>query len=465
VPPTVRRRRRPRLSRAGALLVAGALVGALVLAALVGGLLRAHSQSSGYERAIDRSYAAQARLVVEESDRLDVKLRALLRRMPRQSRTTLELGLDTLVRASASLAQEAATAASPPPSSGAGADVAAAMDDRADAVRLLRSAVDGLLGMAPLPVVGAPVSTEPMTPAQRLSAPEAAAELAKAGLLLAEGDRSYAEGRRALRLAPGHALLPPSAWFGHVEALSRGGALALADALAGSPSLAAVHRVELVTHAVALTPAPVPSSGGATPGGPVAVLPPTGRIGLSVVIANDGNVTERGIVVRATVQRASRSAAASSSGGAASGAERAETSRRIALSPGSSISVTLPPIPVVPGHRYTIAVVVDPPVPDTQGAITSDALSVRVAPPASPTVGQLLPAKGPAGTGVTILGSAFTWVRTVTFGHTAARFRVVSSAQITVVAPPGRGTVAVHVTNPGGSSASTPADVFRYRRS
>ena len=191
------------------------------------------------------------------------------------------------------------------------------------------------------------------------------------------------------------------------------------------------------------------------------MLPPTGRIGLSVVVANDGNVTERGIVVRASVRSAGQPAAT----GSGAGAEHSETSSRVALSPGSSISVTLPAIPVVPGRRYTIAVSVDPPIPDTQGAVTSDAVSGRVAPPASPTVGQLLPAKGPGGTGVTILGSGFTWVRTVTFGHTAARFRVVSSAQITVVAPPGSGTVAVHVTNAGGSSASTPADLFRYRRS
>ena len=465
MPPTVRRRRRRRLSRAGALAVVGALVGALVLAALVGGLLREHSQSSGYERALDRSYAAQARPIVEESNRLEVKLRTMLRSMPRQTRTSLELGLDTLVRSASSLAEEAATAAFPPPSGSAGADVAAAMADRADAARVLRSAVDGLLGMAPLPVAGAPVTSTPETPAQRLSVPAAAAELAKVGLLLAEGDRSYAEGRRVLRLAPGHALLPASAWSGRSTVLSTGGALALANALMGSPSLAAVHRVELVTHALALTPAPVPSTGGATPGGPVAVLPPTGRIGLSVVVANDGNVTERGIVVRVSLRSAGQPAATGSAAGAVTGAEHSETSSHVALSPGSSISVTLPAIPVVPGRRYTIAVSVDPPIPDTQGAVTSDAVSVRVAPPASPTVGQLLPAKGPGGTGVTILGSGFTWVRTVTFGHTAARFRVVSSAQITVVAPPGSGTVVVHVTNAGGSSASTPADLFRYRRS
>jgi len=194
------------------------------------------------------------------------------------------------------------------------------------------------------------------------------------------------------------------------------------------------------------------------------VLPPTGRIGLSVVVANDGNVTERGIVVRASVQRAAGTNAASSTGTVA-GAKHSETSRGVTLSAGSSVSVTLPAFRVVPGYRYTITVAVDTPVPDTQGATTSDAVVVQVAPPAPPTVGQLLPANGPGGTDVTILGSDFTWVSAVTFGRTAARFKVVSSTQVTAVAPRGAGTVAVRITNPGGTSASSAADLFHYRRS
>lgn len=462
MPPPVRRRRRRLLSRAGALGIAAVLFGALVLATLVGGLLREHSESSGYERAIDRSYAAQGRLIVGESNRLGEKLRTLLATMPRQRRVPLELELDTLVRSSASLAEEAATAASPPPSGSAGADVANAMADRAEAARVLRLAVDGLLGMAPLPVVGAPGATAPQAPGRRLSVTAAAGKLARVGLLLEESDRSYAAGRRALRLAPGHALLPASTWSGRTTSWTTGGTLALANALVGSPSLAAIRRVELVTHALALTPAPVPSLGtGTTSAGAATVLPPTGRIGVSVVVANDGNVTERGIVVRASLQRVAGTTAASGTG---AGTERSEASRPIALSAGSSVAVTLPAFRVVPGHRYTIALAVDPPVPDTPGATTSDAVDVRVAPPAPPTVGQLLPAKGSGGTDVTILGSDFTWVSAVTFGRTAARFKVVSSTQVTVVAPQGAGTVAVRVTNPGGASASSAADLFHYRR-
>ena len=434
-----------------------------MIALLVGGLLRERSQSSPDVRAVDRSYAVQVGPVVEESNQLGDKLRTLLDAMPGQSRTSLQLSLDTLVRSAASLAGEAATAASPPPSGAAGADVATAMTDRADALGVLRSAVDGLLGMAPLPAVGAP--GVPRRPPTRLSVAIAAAEMAKAGRFITRGDRSYAAGRRALRLAPGHVVLPLSAWSARTVAGVRGGTLALARALVGSPSLAAVHRVELVTQAVALTPAPVPSPGAAaTPGGPATVLPPTGRVGLTVVVANDGNVAERGIVVRVTVRR--RGGTAGSGTGAAAGAGRTETSTRVTLSAGSSVSLSMPAIPVVPGRSYSIAVAVDLPIPDTAGAVTSDTVAVRVAPPASPTVGQLLPANGPTagGNDVTILGSGFTWVQAVTFGRSAARFKVVSSTQVTAVAPPGTGTVAVHVSNPGGASTGSVADLFRYRR-
>jgi hypothetical protein len=450
VPPIdKRRRRRRRISRAGALLLVGAAAVALVVAVLIGGALRAPSQSVGYERAVDRSYAAQARLFVAEANRLGRELHAVVAAMPGDARVTLEEALDTLVRSTTSVAREAATAASPAPSAGAGQDVAEAMADRADAALTLRVAVDRLLGMTPLPVVGTLDPSTSTAPPRPLSAAGAAAELAKVGALLARSDHLYAAGRHALRGAPGHAWLPASVWSGRTAAWTSAGALATVDALTTSPTLAALHQIALVTHALSLTPAPVPS-----PGGGPSIIPPTGHLGVAVVVANDGNVAERGIVVRATVQRAGSTT-------------RPMASRRVALAPGSSDSVTLPPIPVVPGNSYTVTVTVSPPVPDVAGTPTSATVSVRVAPPGPPTVGQLLPQKGPerGGTDVTILGSGFTWVSGVTFGAKAAvRFKVISSSQITAIAPPGTGTVAVHVTNPGGVSAASSADGFHYRR-
>jgi hypothetical protein len=439
----------------------GVVTVALVLAAIVGGLSRVHSQSAGYERAVDRSFAAQARPVVAASNHLARRFRALLAAMPGDSRTSLEFTLDTLVRQSASLATEARTAATPAPSGGAGSDLTVAMADRADAIGILRTAVDRLLGMNPLPVAGAPDPSRAGSTPRPLTAPGAAARLARVGSLLARSDRVYAAGRRALLGAPGRAVLPPSVWSVRTVTWTSTGTLAMADALAGSATLAAVLRVELVPHTLALTPAPVPGSGAAATRG-ISLLPPTGRVGISVVVANDGNVAERDVVVRASV----RETVTRPPGTTTPATARPGRPRRLSLTAKTSVAVTLPPVPVVPGHRYTVVVTLSPPLPDAPGTPTSDSVSVRVAPPGPPTVGQLLPAKGSekGGADVTILGSGFTWVGAVTFGATRARFKVVSSTQITAIAPAGTGTVDVHVTNPGGTSATSSADRFVYRR-
>jgi len=456
VAPLDRRRRRRRISRAGALTVAGLLAAVLVVALAVGGLLRVRSQSAGYEAAIDRSYAAQVRLVVSTSNALSARFHHLLATMTAETRTAFQVGLDTLVAASAAVATQARTAASPAPADGAGADVSAAMADRAAAIRRFRSVVDRLLGMAPLPVAGAPDPTR-VAALRPLSAGAAAARLASVGELLGRSDRSYAEGRRALRHAPGAATLPPSVWSGRTAAWSPSGTVAMVDALTSSGTLAAVRDVALVTHTLSLTPAPLPVAGSATQG--VSLLPPTGRVRVSVVVANEGNVDERGVVVRDSLQRVP-------TGTVGAGSVHQGPPVRVSLQAHSSTSVSLGAADVVPGRRYTLTVSVDPPFPDPPGALTSAALSVRIGPPGPPSVAQLLPARGRpgGGTAVTILGSGFTWVSAVTFGSARARFKVVSSTQITAVAPPGSGTVAVHVTNPGGSSVAVPADRFVYRR-
>lgn len=434
------------------------VAGALVLAVLIGGLTRMRSQSAGYERAVDRSYAAQARLFVGASDRLATRFHALVGDMRRDHRTTLEFALDTLVRSSASVAAEAATAASPAPSGDAAARVATAMADRAKAMSTLRSAVDGLLGMTPLPVTGSPDPSAAVTP-RPLSPAGAATELTKVGALLVASDRSYASGRRALRAAPGRARLPSSVWSGRRGAWRGRATIDVADAIASAPSLTAVRRVELVTHALALTPAPVPSVAkphGGTSG--VALLPPTGHLDISVVVANDGDVGERGVAVHASV--AEVPSVPSKGTVAAEG-----TTRHLSLGAHSSASMTLPGLSVVPGNRYTVAVSVDPPLPNAPGTVTTETLSVRIAPPGPPSVAQLSPTEGrDAGGGdVTILGSGFTWVQSVTFGTDPARFKVVSSTQITAIAPPGTGSVDVRVANPGGASETSKADRYRYR--
>ncbi|QLH23602.1 S-layer family protein [Streptomyces sp. Rer75] len=75
---------------------------------------------------------------------------------------------------------------------------------------------------------------------------------------------------------------------------------------------------------------------------------------------------------------------------------------------------------------------------------------------ASPVLSGVTPNQGPAtgGTSVTLTGSGFTGATAVRFGSVlASSFTVVSSTQITAVAPPGSaGPVQVTVTGPGGTS-------------
>ena len=83
----------------------------------------------------------------------------------------------------------------------------------------------------------------------------------------------------------------------------------------------------------------------------------------------------------------------------------------------------------------------------------------------TPTVTKLTPAEGPeAGkTTVTIEGSGFTGATVVSFGATpATKYKVESATSISAEAPAGKGTSAVTVKTPGGTSAETPADLYTY---
>jgi len=83
-----------------------------------------------------------------------------------------------------------------------------------------------------------------------------------------------------------------------------------------------------------------------------------------------------------------------------------------------------------------------------------------------PVVTGVTPGHGPpyGVTSVTITGTGFTDVKAVNFGDSeAAGFKVNSPTSITVVAPQQTaGTTDVTVTNPAGTSATSPADQFSY---
>ncbi len=97
---------------------------------------------------------------------------------------------------------------------------------------------------------------------------------------------------------------------------------------------------------------------------------------------------------------------------------------------------------------------------------TSAADKFTYAAPTAPSITGLSPTGGPpaGGTSVVISGSGFTGATAVKFGTKAASgFTVNSDGQITATSPSGTaGTVAVAVTTPLGTSASTVGDQFTY---
>ena len=126
-----------------------------------------------------------------------------------------------------------------------------------------------------------------------------------------------------------------------------------------------------------------------------------------------------------------------------------------------------------PPHVVTVTVngIINPPAAASETAqisTTSDLPSVAGSytiggNPPPPTVTSISPTSGPAagGTAVTINGANFTGA-TVVFGATSASVTSNTGTQMTVIAPPGSGTVDVVVTNAGGKSATSAADQFTY---
>ncbi|MGI2032706.1 putative Ig domain-containing protein [Rhizobium panacihumi] len=84
---------------------------------------------------------------------------------------------------------------------------------------------------------------------------------------------------------------------------------------------------------------------------------------------------------------------------------------------------------------------------------------------ATPVVTTVSPDRGPSssGTSVTITGSEFTDLTSVSFGTAPATgYTFINDGQITATAPSGAGTVNITVTTPGGTSAATAQSAFTY---
>jgi hypothetical protein len=333
-----RRRARRRSPARPVILLLAALI---VLALLIGGLAEVSRQSQGYDAGSDRSLAAQGTVVVEESNATAAQLRTLMSGVSTQTRQGLQLGLDTAVQETATESARAEMAAHSTALGALGADFATAFADRAQSMAELRAAVDGFLGMQPARVAGTSVTTasSPADGAAPLSATEATDRIAAAGGLLTRADTLFRSVRHTLAGASGHARLPTSVWVTDSGTWAAGNIAAQVDLLSSSPELAPTHDLTLRT--VRLAPPALPAAPGAPPG--LSVISPTTQLGVSVVLTNNGSVTEPSGTVRFTL--------ANQTSGAA-------TTRNESMALAAGGSATLPTVTfgVKPGTTYLLTV-------------------------------------------------------------------------------------------------------------
>ena len=193
-------RRRSRRRSASRRIVALVAV-AVLLALLIGGLTQVSSQSRSYDEGANRSLAALGGVVATESSTSAVTLRHLFASMAGLTRPALQSDLDGLVQQTAGQSAAASQAALPAPAGSLPDRFAGVFASRARAVAMVRSAIDGLLGLHPLPVAGVATNAVVASTPTLLSASQATARIAAAGALLIGADRSYRAVRRQLERA------------------------------------------------------------------------------------------------------------------------------------------------------------------------------------------------------------------------------------------------------------------------
>jgi hypothetical protein len=362
--PRRQRRRARRRSPAGPIILL--VAAAIVLALLVGGLTQVSRQSQGYDANSNLSLAAQGAVVVDQSNATASQLTNLISGLPGESRQSVQGALDTAVRQTSGESARADLAAGSAPAGSVRGEFAAVFAERAQSMTELRAAVDGFLGMRPVPPAGsaAATSSEPASQTALLSATEATNRIAAAGALLARSDSLYRSVRHTLAASAGHARIPPSVWMRDPQLWQVGTVAAQVDRMATSPDLAATHYLAIRT--VRLSPPVLPTPQGAS--GAVASLSPTTQVGATVVLANNGSVAEPHATVRFVLANQSSGATAT----------LVETT---ALALGASTTLPTANFRVKPGTTYVLTVSVPLPAgqTETNGTVFQQALDVAPA--------------------------------------------------------------------------------------
>jgi len=354
-----RRARRRSPARPVTLLIAAVVV----LAIVVGGLTQVSRQSQGYDADSDRALAVQGTVVADQSNATAATVRKVLDDLPSQTRQGLQAALDAAVQQSADESARAGVAAQSTPLGPVATQFAAAFAERAQAVTQLRAAVDGFLGLQPVPPAGAPAAGAESGGGTLLSATQTTNRIAAAGALLSRSDAVYRSVRRSVAADSGHGRLPPSVWVTRPQAWQLGTVAAQVDLVATSSTLAATHYV--VIRTVRLNPPALPTPQG-TPAN-VSVLSPTSQIGVTVVLANQGSSSEPHVSVRFSL--------ADQTSGATTGQVRTTS-----LALGASVTLPGVTLRVRPSTTYVLTVQVIPPAGQTITAGTAVQQELQVAP-------------------------------------------------------------------------------------
>jgi hypothetical protein len=322
-------------------------------------------QSGPFDVSVNRSFAAQATTVVQESNSTAVSVRRLVNNGQSSDRRSLQAAMDGVTAQADQEAAAADTLATPVAPGGVQGEFATVLSQRAQAVHDLCSALDGLLGMRPLPVAGSPEAEGALAARPTLlSSTRATDRIVVAGALLVRADRRYRALRRALTRLAGHPRLPPSRWITAASAWQPAPVAAEVASVSSSTTLAATHR--LVLRVVTVTPPALPSpTGSATPG--LSVLSPTTTVIVRVVVSNLGSVDEPHASVQVELTPQPTGTAVT-------------ITRRAGLAPAGSVSLSPASFKVKPGTNYQLTVAIVLPAGQTDAAGTSASEVLQIAP-------------------------------------------------------------------------------------
>ena len=332
-------------------------VGALA----INGIVKGASDSQSYVELVNHSFVAQANVVVAGQQGQGTELARVLTRAPEMTRHELANSLEALMVSTQAEATATKNALPPNPTATLGQRFVHVVDQRAIAVHVIGLTIERLLGIAVIPPGATTPRVRPL-----LTTTVATARLSAAGDALLGADRQVGPIRSGFARAPGHALLHRSVFVTDRALMSPSAMATLVSDLEASSSLAIVHQLELTS--VSLRPSALPTSTSTAMN-----LPPATVLRVTALLHNAGTVTEPGLVVTATLTPVS--------GGKAASVRAGGTAQ-----PGGSLAIVLPPMALSPGSTVTLTVAVAAPPGQADTSTLTQTFTLVVA-PATPNFG------------------------------------------------------------------------------